>query len=102
LPALDVNRSLKIIPRIRGGSPDLVELFGRSKVAVSNDTACGAGFATFTDLEKAVLPVERSLNSAETKRAHSAIGAHIKDSTLGLNLQLPPNTSSALRQFLCH
>jgi S-adenosylmethionine synthetase len=78
LPVLDLDRALKIMPRIRAGSSDLVQLFGRSKVAASNDTACGVGFAPLTDLEKTVLGVERSLNSAEIKQDHPAIGADIK------------------------
>lgn len=79
LPALDVERHLVVTPRVRPGSSDLTALFGRSgAVALANDTSCGAGFAPFTDLERAVLEVERSLNAEATKRAHPAIGSDVK------------------------
>jgi S-adenosylmethionine synthetase len=71
---------VKICSKIRPGSGDLARLFARGQAAVplSNDTSCGAGFAPFTDLERAVLEVERALNSLETKRSQPAIGTDIK------------------------
>ena len=80
LPALDVDRHVKIVSRIRPGSGDLVRLYSKSQGAapLSNDTSCGAGFAPLTPLERVVLEVEHALNSAETKRAHPAIGQDIK------------------------
>jgi S-adenosylmethionine synthetase len=79
LPALDVERAVRIIPCMRTGSSDLTQLFDRSKSAApSNDTACGAGFAPLSDVERVVLEVERTLNSPATKQVHQAIGADIK------------------------
>ena len=79
LPALDVERQVRITSRVRPGSSDLTGLFGRSDaVPLANDTSCGAGFAPFTDLERVVLAVERRLNGAAVKRAHPAIGADVK------------------------
>ena len=79
LPALDLERHVRIIPKFRPGSSDLRSLFSRGKgVALSNDTSCGAGFAPLTRLEQVVLDVERTLNAAEVKRAHPAIGQDIK------------------------
>jgi S-adenosylmethionine synthetase len=79
VPALDVERHLVVTPRVRPGSSDLTALFGRSgAVALANDTSCGAGFAPFTELERAVLEVERSLNAEATRRAHPAIGSDVK------------------------
>jgi len=84
LPELDLDRHVRIIPRFRPGSGALRGLFSKGqhalgeRVALSNDSSCGAGFAPFTPLEQIVLEVERTLNSAETKRTHPAIGQDIK------------------------
>lgn len=80
LPALDVDRHVKIIPRFRPGSGALTSLFfkGQSVYPSCNDTSCGVGFAPVTPLESAVLDVEKTLNSAAMKSAHPAIGQDIK------------------------
>ena len=80
LPALDVDRHVKIISRIRQGSGDLIRIYakGYERTPLSNDTSCGAGFAPRTPLENVVLAVEHALNSTETKCAHPAIGHDIK------------------------
>lgn len=76
---LDMDRHVRITPRLRPGSSELRSLFGRSAEApMANDTAYGAGFAPLTDLEKTVLEVERTLNREETKDTHPEIGADIK------------------------
>lgn len=77
LRALDVDAHVRIIPRFRPGSAELIRLFG-NQVPLANDTSCGAGFAPLTDLERVVLAVEQALNRAETKRLHPAIGEDIK------------------------
>jgi S-adenosylmethionine synthetase len=79
LPELDLERQVRIFPRIRPGSTDLTRLFTRGRrVPLANDTSCGAGFAPLSDLERVVLEVERPLNSAAAKREHPAIGSDIK------------------------
>jgi S-adenosylmethionine synthetase len=80
LPALDVNRHVRFIPRFRASSGALMDLFSRGcgGKQLSNDTSCGVGFAPLTPLENAVLEVERVLNSAEVKKAHPAIGQDVK------------------------
>jgi S-adenosylmethionine synthetase len=76
---LDVDRHVRIVSRLRAGSTDLTDLFARkSAIPLANDTSCGVGFAPLTDLEKAVLAVERALNDPETKKAHPEIGEDIK------------------------
>ncbi|HVW69101.1 MAG TPA: methionine adenosyltransferase [Steroidobacteraceae bacterium] len=76
---LDVNRDVRIISRLRPGSTDLSRLFTRSAGRpLANDTSCGAGFAPLTDLEKAVIEVERTLNDPRTKGVHPQIGEDIK------------------------
>ena len=79
LPELDIERHVRIIPRLRPGSSDLTHLFAKDTgVPLANDTSCGVGFAPLTDLERVVLEVERCLNTSETKRAHPEIGTDIK------------------------
>jgi S-adenosylmethionine synthetase len=78
LPTSPIGQHVRIIPRIRPGSGELVRLFAAPGTELSNDTSCGAGFAPLTDLENVVLEVERRLNSAETKHLHPAIGVDTK------------------------
>jgi S-adenosylmethionine synthetase len=79
LPELDLQRHVRIIPRLRPGSRDLAELFLRgADVPLANDTSCGVGFAPLTDLEKVVLATERLLNDATVKQQYPAIGRDIK------------------------
>ncbi len=79
LRELDVERHVRIIPRLRPGSADLTRVFARGGAApLANDTSAGAGFAPLTVLERFVLEVERHLNSPETKHTHPEIGTDIK------------------------
>jgi S-adenosylmethionine synthetase len=79
LHGLNVDRDVRIIPRLRPGSTELQDVFTRGRaVPLANDTACGVGFAPLTDLERVVLEVERQLNAPETRQVHPEIGADIK------------------------
>lgn len=80
LPELDIERHVRIVPRFRAGSSDLTGLFQRAgrPSPACNDTSCGAGFAPFTPLERAVLAIERTLNSPAAKERCPAIGQDIK------------------------
>jgi S-adenosylmethionine synthetase len=79
LPGLNVDRDVRIVPRLRPGSAELQHVFTRSRaVPLANDTACGVGFAPLTNLERVVLEVEQQLNAPETRQAHPEIGADIK------------------------
>jgi S-adenosylmethionine synthetase len=78
LPRLNLDRDVKIIPRLRPGSADLVRLFNSHRTPLANDTSCGVGFAPLTDLERVVLAVERALNSRATKDTSPEIGTDIK------------------------
>jgi S-adenosylmethionine synthetase len=76
---LDVDRHVRIVPRLRPGSTDLTSLFARgSEAPLANDTSCGAGFAPLSGLERIVLAVETALNADASKRAHPAVGEDIK------------------------
>ncbi len=79
--ALDTERDIKLHSLIRPGSADLVELYLRqqqSGIALANDTSCGVGYAPLSELERIVLQVEQTLNSAEVKQAHPETGEDIK------------------------
>lgn len=79
ISGLDADQHVRVVSRLRPGSADLTNIFGREcESPLANDTSCGVGFAPMTDLERTVLAVERALNSRETKHAHPEIGADIK------------------------
>lgn len=78
---LDPLQHIKLHSLIRPGSVDLVELYLRQEqtgIALANDTSCGVGYAPLSELERVVLQVEKSLNSADTKSAHPETGEDIK------------------------
>ncbi|KAB2943098.1 MAG: methionine adenosyltransferase [Hyphomicrobium sp.] len=79
--ALAPERDVRIHCLLRPGSGDLVDLFMRQRdegAYLANDTSCGAGFAPLTDLERAVLAVERSLNAPQFKAEFPETGEDIK------------------------
>ena len=83
LPNLNVEDGVIIEPRIRQGSVDLRSLF--SKEILANDTSFGIGYAPLSKLEKAVLNLEKYLNSSDFKREHPELGADIK--VMGLRIK---------------
>lgn len=85
---LDPDRHVRLHLLVRPGSPDLVELFLRRPVGappLANDSAIGTGFAPFSQLERAVLAVERELNSSEVKARCPELGEDVK--VLGIRRQ---------------
>jgi S-adenosylmethionine synthetase len=79
LPNLDVDRGVQITSRIKPGSPDLAALFERGTAnPLANDTSVGCGFAPFTELERVVLDVERTLNGPAARNSCPAIGQDVK------------------------
>ena len=79
LPNLNVERDVRITPRIKPGSADLAGLFEREMgVALANDTSIGCGFAPFTELERVVREVARTLNGPDAQRDAPATGEDIK------------------------
>jgi S-adenosylmethionine synthetase len=78
---VDVERDIRILPRIRPTSPDLAALFLRQHeqgVALANDTSFGVGFAPLDALERAVLAVGRHLDSTQTRSSTPEIGEDTK------------------------
>jgi S-adenosylmethionine synthetase len=80
LHALDPDRHVRVACRIRPGSADLVDLFGRGRTqaVLANDTSIGVGFAPLSPLEAAVLDLERSINGPEAKRIQPETGEDVK------------------------
>ena len=78
---LDPEQHIKLHSLIRPGSADLVELYLRQEatgIALANDTSCGVGYAPLSEMERIVLNVEQTLNSAESKAAYPETGEDIK------------------------
>ncbi|EDP73554.1 methionine adenosyltransferase, partial [Hydrogenivirga sp. 128-5-R1-1] len=82
IPNLDIANHITIIPKLKPGSKDLVELFERfqlkGEIPLANDTSFGTGFAPFNDTETIVYELERTLNSKEFKKNHPYVGEDIK------------------------
>lgn len=80
LHALNPTTDIRLHCLVRPGSSDLVDLFQRQqqRVALANDTSCGAGFAPLSELERVVLEVERSLNHPNFKASNPESGEDIK------------------------
>ena len=79
IPNLDVDRGVRVTSRIKPGSADLAALFERDTAnPLANDTSIGCAFAPFTELERVVLEVERTLNGSAARDGCPAIGQDIK------------------------
>jgi len=81
LPLINLEKNLLIIPKIRSGSQDLVELFqrfGKEEIPLSNDTSFGVGFYPLSSLEKKVREIDRLLHHSETLLKFPAIGSDTK------------------------
>ena len=78
---LDVENHVRIIPKIRAGSNELVELFqrfGKGEIPLANDTSFGVGYYPYSSNEKKVLDLETLLNDKKTKEKFPFIGEDIK------------------------
>lgn len=83
---VDIEKNIRIIPKIRKGSNDLVELFQRfgiGETPLSNDTSFGVAFYPYSSLEKNVLEIELLLNKGSIKKRFPFIGEDIK--VMGVN-----------------
>jgi S-adenosylmethionine synthetase len=78
---LDVENHIKIIPKIRSGSNELVELFqrfGKGEAPLANDSSFGVGYYPYSILEKNVLDIATLLNKKDTKGDFPFVGEDIK------------------------
>jgi S-adenosylmethionine synthetase len=81
LRGLDPTRHVRLECRLRPGSADLTDLYGRGRAGampLANDTSIGVGFAPLSRLERTVLDVERWLDAPDTKRARPETGEDVK------------------------
>lgn len=78
VPALDLERGVRVFPRLRSGSVDLKGLFEREGPPRANDTSYGVGFAPLSPLEQAVLAVDEALQSPATRANHPSVGTDTK------------------------
>lgn len=103
---IDVEKHIKIIPKIRSGSNDLVELFqrfGEGRIPLANDTSFGVAFFPFSFLEEKVLQIEKLLNSKTTKNLFPFIGEDIKVMGVKVSGQLQFTIAIAMiDQFISH
>lgn len=103
---LDVEKHIKIIPKIRSGSNDLVELFqrfGEGRIPLANDTSFGVAFYPFSFLEEKVLQIEKLLNSKSTKNIFPFIGEDVKIMGVKVSDQLQFTIAIAMvDQFIAH
>jgi len=76
---LDVESDINIESKIGEGSPDLTEMYSRSKeTPLANDTSFGVGYYPYTETENVVKEIEKYLNSDETKKDMPWIGEDVK------------------------
>ena len=80
LHAVDPDRHVRVLPRIRPGSQDLQALFARAGQAgpLANDTSIGVGYAPMSALERLTLAIEKQLNAPEHARERPARGEDVK------------------------
>lgn len=76
---IDPEKHLKYRIVLSPGSEELTDIFSRpGKVRVANDTSAAVGYYPLSATEKAVLKLERHLNSKKFKNRHPETGEDIK------------------------
>jgi S-adenosylmethionine synthetase len=74
---VDPEKHITFQDEIKGGSPELTDIFAREVVG-ANDTSAAVGYAPLTETERIVLAAERYLNSTEFKQIFPEAGEDIK------------------------
>ncbi len=69
---------LSIQTKIRPGSTELTELFGRSAAPLCNDTSIGVGFYPYSPCESLTLEMADFLNDADTRSRYPYLGEDVK------------------------
>ena len=78
LHALEAKRHVVLYNKVRPGSRDLTELFGRKRdVALANDTSIGVGYAPMSPLEQLVVRAEQFV-SGQGRSGRPAWGEDVK------------------------
>jgi len=76
--ALDPVHSANVRCLVRPGATELVELFGRQRIPLANDTSIGAAYAPLSATEQLVLAAERYLTSQTSTTGHPERGEDVK------------------------
>ncbi len=76
--ALDPVHSANVQCLVRPGASELVELFGRQRIPLANDTSIGAAYAPLSPTEQLVLAAERYLTSETSTTRHPERGEDVK------------------------
>ncbi len=93
---VDPEKHVKYQIELKPGSPELVDIFRRKgRVLGANDTSAAVGYAPLTRTEKAVLFLEKHLNSPDFKRSFPETGEDIKVMGLRKNDHLHLTVSMA-------
>jgi len=93
---VDPEKHVKYQIELKPGSPELVDIFRRKgRVLGANDTSAAVGYAPLTRTEKAVLFLEKHLNSPDFKRNFPETGEDIKVMGLRKNNYLHLTVSMA-------
>lgn len=74
---VDPRKHVVFQNEIQPGSPELVDIFSRSKMT-ANDTSAAVGFAPLTETERLVLVAEQRLNSPAFKSQYPEAGEDVK------------------------
>jgi S-adenosylmethionine synthetase len=88
---VDPDRHVRYRIALAPGSEELTDIFSRKgRVHAANDTSAAVGYYPLSATEKAVLTMERHLNSPEFKQRHPETGEDIKVMALrfGRNLSM--------------
>jgi S-adenosylmethionine synthetase len=97
LRILDIEKDVRIIPKIRTGSQDLIELFqrfGKGEIPLANDTSFGVGYYPLSILEKKVLEIDHLLHHPKTLMRFPCIGEDTK--VMGVSMDRDMNFTLAI------
>ncbi len=76
---VDPDKHIKFQVELKEGSQELTDIFKRgNKLLGSNDTSAAVGYAPLSETEKAVLSIEKFLNSKDFKRKYPESGEDVK------------------------
>lgn len=84
LPHLPLPSGMIIDYRLKPSSPDLIAIYRRPGVPLSNDTSFAVAYAPLSELEQIVRDTELYLKGADMKRRYPQLGQDIK--VMGLRM----------------
>jgi S-adenosylmethionine synthetase len=88
-PHIDSDRHVAYQAELKGGSDELISLFGKdSAIARANDTSAAVGYAPLSETERLVLDAEKFLNGADFKQKFPESGTDVKVMGVRTNSEL--------------